>query len=58
MRNINKIWILLIVMALCTTAYALTLQGTGQSAQAERFVEWAGGGLMTITVLVWLFGGG
>lgn len=50
-------WLVMMIMVVCAAAYAITLQATGQPAAAERFVEWAGGGLVTIAVLMWLFGG-
>lgn len=47
--------LLAVAMVLCA-AYAITLQATGQHAEAAEFVRWAGGGIATILVLVLIFG--
>lgn len=46
---------LIIVMVVLAAVYAIVLQLTGQSAAAERFVEWAGGGIATIAIIGFLF---
>lgn len=53
-----SIWKVIIVLVVCAFAYAIVLQATGQTAQAEHFVTWAGGGLITLVVGVWLLHGG
>ena len=53
----NKQWmIIIIVLAALAAAYAITLQLTGQQAMAEKFVEWAGGGIGFFLVWMLLFG--
>jgi hypothetical protein len=55
---VNRKYILLIIgLAAIALIYAIVLQATGQTTAAEKFVEWAGGGIGTLTLLVFFFGG-
>ena len=48
--------VIVVALILAAAAYAITLQATGQTEQAEHFVEWAGGGIGTIVLLLVFFG--
>lgn len=52
----RNILILIVAMCVCAAAVTISLVVTGRLDQGLEVGRWAGGGIMTFGVCVWLFG--
>jgi hypothetical protein len=57
MKRTTLVAILVSVALLCVTAWTITLHLGGYTTEAISFAKWAYGGIATLVIIVWIFGG-